>query len=133
MMFRRRRDKGFTLIEALVALAVATLSVVGFYQALSQGAFMEQRAGWQAEQMLVATQVLDRVGVDIPVRNGLQDNGNSRGLDWTLTIADTGTADMALGPVRGGELLYIYVSVAAVQPEGNPLVLRGIRYAQTPL
>lgn len=133
MMRRRAGSKGFTLVETLVSLAIATMAVTGFYQALSQGAFMEQRADRQAEQMLVATQVLDRVGVDLPLRVGLQESGTARGLEWSLTVTERGTADMALGPVRDGELIFVYVTVGPEAADGNPLVLRGIRYAQTPL
>ncbi len=132
-MRRRRASRGFTLVETLVSLAIATMAVAGFYQALSQGLFMERRAGTQAEQMLVATQVLDRVGIDLPLRIGLQDSGTMQGLEWSLAVTDRGTADMALGPVQPGELLFIYVTVGSTRADGSPLVLRGIRYRQTPL
>lgn len=133
MMRRARHTKGFTLIEALVSLAIATMAVVGFYQALSQGLFMEQRSDAQAEQMLVATQVMDRVGVDVPLRIGLQDNGTQRGLEWTLAVTENGTSEMEIGPVLPGELVFLYVTVSSPRPDGEPLVLRAIRYMQTPL
>ncbi|WP_108813287.1 PulJ/GspJ family protein [Loktanella sp. Alg231-35] len=132
-MRRRRPSRGFTLVETLVSLAIATMAVTGFYQALSQGLFMERRADVQAEQMLVATQVLDRVGIDLPLRIGLQDSGTIQGLEWSLSVTERGTPDMTLGPVQSGELAFIYVTVESPRPDGSPLVLRGIRYRQTPL
>lgn len=132
-MKRTSRQRGFTLIETLVSLAIATIAVSGFYQALSQGLFMEQRSDIQAEQMLVATQVLDRIGVDVPLRPGQQDTGSLQGLEWTYVVSDTGTADMRLGPLRPDELIYIYVTVNSSRADGSPLVLRGIRYVETPL
>lgn len=132
-MRRRSSQRGFTLIETLVSLAIATIAVTGFYQALSQGLFMEQRADVQADQMLVATQILDRVGVDIPVRAGMQDTGTTQGMAWSYAVSEDGTADMALGALRPNELLYIYVTVESARPDGSPLVLRGIRYVETPL
>lgn len=132
-MRRRRGQRGFTLIETLVSLAIATLAVGGFYQALSQGLFMEQRANQQAQQMFVATQILDRIGVDIPVRPGQQDNGTTQGLEWSYAVSNRGTPDMDLGPLRPDELLYIYVTVNSARPDGSPIVLRGIRYVETPL
>lgn len=130
---RSKRSRGFTLVESLVSLAIATMAVVGFYQAISQGTFMEQRSDRQAAQMLVATQVMDRVGVDFPLRIGLQDQGTTQGLGWSVVVSEQGTSDMALGPVQPGELVFIYVTVEPALPDGSPLVLRGIRYAQTPL
>ncbi|MDP5086678.1 MAG: prepilin-type N-terminal cleavage/methylation domain-containing protein [Yoonia sp.] len=132
-MKRSGGQRGFTLIETLVSLAIAAIAVTGFYQALSQGLFMEQRATIQAEQMLVATQIMDRVGVDIPVRAGIQDNGTAQGLAWSYVVSESGTADMDLGRIRANELLYIYVTVGSDRPDGSPLVLRGIRYVETPL
>lgn len=132
-MKRSSRQRGFTLIETLVSLAIATLAVSGFYQALSQGVFMEQRANVQAEQMFVATQVLDRIGVDVPLRPGQQDTGTLQGLEWTYAVSERGTDDMVLGPLRPNELVYIYVTVNSARPDGSPLVLRGIRYVETPL
>lgn len=132
-MMRRANHKGFTLIETLVSLAIATLAITGFYQALSTGLFMERRAGMQAEQMLVATQIMDRVGVDLAIRPGLQDNGVIRGMDWTLVVSESGTADMRLGVVQPNELLFVYVTVAPTVEGGNSVTLRAIRYQETPL
>ena len=132
-MIRRARQKGFTLIETLVSLAIATLAITGFYQALSTGLFMEQRSGMQAEQMLVATQIMDQVGVDFGVVPGTQNNGVIRDMEWSLVVSESGTGEMRLGPVQAGELLFIYVTVALPRAEGSPLTLRGIRYRETPL
>lgn len=132
-MRRTRRQRGFTLVETLVALAIATVAVSGFYQALSLGLFMERRADAQAVQMLVATQVMDRIGVDVPLRAGLQETGTAQGLDWSLIVSESGTPDMDLGVIQQDELLFIYVTVNSDRPDGSPLVLRGIRYVETPL
>lgn len=132
-MMRRGMQRGFTLVESLVSLAIAALAISGFYQALSTGVFMERRSGVQAAQMLVATQVMDRIGVDIALRAGLQDRGVIRDLEWALTVTETGTSDMALGPVQANELLFVYVEVTSPTPGGSPLVLRSIRYRETPL
>lgn len=132
-MKRTSKQRGFTLIETLVSLAIATIAVSGFYQALSQGLFMEQRANTQAEQMLVATQVLDRIGVDVLLRPGQQDTGTLQGLEWSYVVTETGTSDMNLGPRRPDELIFVFVTVNSARPDGNPLVLRGIRYVETPI
>ena len=132
-MMRRAGHKGFTLIETLVSLAIATLAITGFYQALSTGLFMERRSGMQAEQMLVATQIIDRVGVDLAIRPGLRDNGVIRGMDWTLVVSESGTPDMRLGAVQQNELLFVYVTVAPPVDDGSPVTLSAIRYRETPL
>lgn len=132
-MTRRGKQRGFTLVETLVSLAIATLAITGFYQALSTGLFMERRSGVQAEQMLVATQIMDRVGVDLVVRPGVQESGTIRDLDWSLVISESGTSEMRLGSIQPNELLYVYVTIAPQTSDGTSLVLRGIRYRETPL
>ncbi|KIT15863.1 PulJ/GspJ family protein [Jannaschia aquimarina] len=130
-MKRSKSQRGFTLIESLVALAIAAIVLNGFYAALSTGGLLERRAETQAGRMLVAATVLDRVGVDIPLRPGTRLNDRLDGHDWDLVIGTIPAVDMQLGPVRDGELLFVSVSVAV--PGGPPVTLRAIRYAEAPI
>ncbi len=132
-MSRRINHKGFTMIETLVSLAIATLAITGFYQALSTGMFMERRSGLQAEQMLVATQIMDRVGDDFLLQPGQQDNGVIRDMAWTLVVSEGRTADMRLGPLQPNEVVFVYVTVNSPVDDGAPVTLRAIRYRETPL
>jgi prepilin-type N-terminal cleavage/methylation domain-containing protein len=129
----RRRAGGFTLIETLVALAIAGLVLSGFYNALSTGSLLDRRANDQAARVLLAATVLDRVGVDIPLRIGTVQNGTEGTLAWELVIGNTPSSDMQLGPTFSQEL--IFVSVSVVDRSGNtpPVVLRAIRYAEAPI
>ncbi|MEJ6402886.1 prepilin-type N-terminal cleavage/methylation domain-containing protein [Yoonia sp. 2307UL14-13] len=124
-------NRGFTLIETLVALAIAALVINGFYSALSTGSLLNSRADQQAEKVLLATTIMDQVGIDIPLRAGTVDTGTHDDLSWDLVIGNTPPADMQLGPVYDGELLFVSVSVT--DGSADPVVLRAIRYAQTPL
>ena len=129
---RRRFERGFTLIETLVALAIAAIVINGFYSALSTGSLLDQRADQQAEKVLLATTMLDQVGLDIPLRDGTNQTGNVDGLDWELIISSAPPRDMQLGSIYPNELLFVSVSVTD-QGDDDPVVLRAIRYAQSPL
>jgi len=129
---RRPSTQGFTLIETLVALAIAAIVINGFYSAISTGSLLDRRASLQADKILVAANVLDRVGVDIPLRGGT-DTGTIDGLNWELVISNTPTADMQLGAVYPNELTFVSVAVTAQGEPDAPVVLRAIRYGETPL
>lgn len=130
----RRNSRGFTLIETLVALAIAAIVMNGFYQALSTGSLLDRRADLQAEKVFVATNVLDQVGVDIPLRLGTLQTGTTRGLDWELVISATPARDQQLGPIYANELVFVSVEVTDPNDEAaDPVVLRAIRYGETPL
>ena len=132
-MIRRHRQKGFTLIESLVALAIAAVVINGFYAGLSTGSLLDRRAGLQAEKVFVATNILDQVGIDLPLRAGLSETGRLDGLTWALNISSQAPPDMQLGPTYPGELLFVSVSVRDPNRDDDPIVLRAIRYAQSPL
>ena len=130
-MRRAAFSKGFSLIETLVAVAIAGVVLGGFYNSLSTGALLTSRAADQAQQIQIATGVMDRVGIDIPLRPGLQENGQVGRYAWELEIGSGQPRDMMLGPVYPGELLFLYVSVRDPRtPDRDPVVLRSIRYAE---
>lgn len=129
----RRHARGFTLIETLVSLAIAGLILGGFYNALSTGSLLESRADDQAARILLAATVLDRVGVDIPMRNGAVSNGTEGNLAWELVIGDRPAEDMQLGSIFEGELIFISVSVTDQNGDTPAVVLRAIRYPEAPI
>ncbi|PJI84925.1 prepilin-type N-terminal cleavage/methylation domain-containing protein [Yoonia maricola] len=129
---RRSAAKGFTLIETLVALAIAAVVINGFYSALSTGALLERRADEQARMVLVASTLLDQVGVDIPLRLG-NSSGQTDGVTWQLVISNVPAADMQLGTIYENELIFVSVSVTDPTGSAAPVVLRAIRYEDTPL
>lgn len=130
---RRQTSRGFTLLETLVALGIAAMVLGGFYSALSTGSLLARRADDQAARVLLAATVLDRVGVDIPLRIGTVTTGRSGGLSWELVIGETPPPDMQLGAVFQNELIFVSVSVSGSESDETQVVLRAIRYAETPI
>ncbi len=129
MRRRGSRSRGFSLIEALVALAIAAAVITGFYTALSTGMQLRAKAANQAEAVLLAATVMDSVGIDIPLRIGTQTQGEEEAGQWSLVISDRPPPDMGDMPFGSGTLAYISVAVTGQQN----VVLRSVRYVQSPL
>ena len=129
----RKRLRGFTLLETLVALGIAALALNGFYSALSTGSLLTDRADEQAEKVFAATTILDRVGVDIPLRPGTTATGTILGYSYELIIGSGPPPDMNIGFTRQGELMFVYVSVRELGSTGDPVTLRAVRYGETPI
>jgi general secretion pathway protein I len=84
---RRHRQRGFTLIEVVVALAILSLSLGVLYQSFGwsmrrTAALSNQEAAWLAAQSLLA---------EVRARSTLQAGTNvgewPRGLHWTTRVA----------------------------------------------
>lgn len=104
-------DDGFSLIEALVALAVLAIATVGLIRAVETHVdstrAMERRAAamWVAENRLAELQLAD------PAANAR--DTRLLGQPWRVTVARTRTADAAIDRVR--------IQVFAADAERSPL------------
>ena len=131
-MIRRRAARGFTLLETLVSLAIAALVLNGFYEGVATGTRLIARGDQQAERMLVAASVLDRVGTDIPMRGGATDRGTTDGHEWELVVTAAPPSDMRGLAFEDGRMMFIFVTVAPRDGGEDVVVLRAVRYAPSP-
>lgn len=79
---------GFSLIEVLVALAILSIAFVGFYQVFSSHLQIGVSARRQADAVLLARSVLERVGAEIPYKIGETSDRTADGLTWRVTVAE---------------------------------------------
>ena len=84
---RRKRQRGFTLIEIIVALAILAVALGALFQAFSGGLQATAVAGRQAAAVMLAQSLLDRIGQDIPLVAGEQTGVSEDGLRWSIAIA----------------------------------------------
>jgi general secretion pathway protein I len=86
-------ESGFTLLEAIIALAILALSLSGIFQmmSISIGRTAQSEAVTQAR--VLAQSLLARVGHEIPAKAGEQTGDDGHGMRWRLLQKPYGELD----------------------------------------
>lgn len=92
---RISRDGGFTLLEVVVALAIAALAVVGLFQAASGGLLAVDTAGRIEEAVQRAQSHLAAVGRSAALLQGEFTDDDGGGYHWWLRVRPVATRQVA--------------------------------------
>ena len=119
---RPKRNRGFTLIEVLVAFTILALVLAVVMRSLSSGLSHERTAGLTTARVLEARSILDRVGADFPLEEGTIEGELATGEPWMLTVSLVETeADASARP----NALNIYLAELRIDGEdGRALSLK---------
>jgi general secretion pathway protein I len=90
-----RRDNGFTLIEVVVALAIASLALVGLFEAGSGGLFATDNAAQAEEAAERAQSHLAAIGRDAALVAGDSAGDDGGGYRWHLRVVPAATRPLA--------------------------------------
>jgi len=86
-------DRGFTLIEVLVAFAILLMVLGASYRSLSDSMSGARTARAVSARVLEVRSIFDRVGADIPLAPGAHQGRFANGENWRLVIASETAAD----------------------------------------
>lgn len=121
-------DRGFTLLEVLVAFTVLALVLGAAYGAMSSGLRATTRSGEALTALARAESVLARVGPEIPLQTGAW---SEREGDWIAEVDITAHGSAQTWQSVGQQPLL--VSVAIRDGSGGQAVrLSTLRLADTP-
>jgi len=117
----RRANSGFTLLEVLLAFLVFALSFATVLEIMSGSMRSTIRAREYTEAALIAQSVMDQLGLEIPVEQGVNAAGESGDHTWELDIrayeaGPENTHSVELGELTGIELLQIDLVVSTGEP-----------------
>jgi prepilin-type N-terminal cleavage/methylation domain-containing protein len=79
-------ERGFTLVETLVALVIFAAALMAAYQSFSAGRRGYQVALAEAAALSFAQSRMAAAGVEIPLAEGHLEDRTEEGLTWTIDI-----------------------------------------------
>jgi general secretion pathway protein I len=102
------RSVGFTLLEVVVALAIAAVALVGLFQAGSGGLFAVDTAARAQEAVQRAQSHLAAVGRDAALVQGDFTDDDGGGYRWRLSVRPVASQQVpaAGGNANGSEILF---------------------------
>ena len=86
------RQRGFALLEVLVAFAIAALALGLLYQAASDGGGAAQNAGYYEEAVSRAKSHMAALGRDSKVTEGEREGADGGPFRWRISISPAATA-----------------------------------------
>lgn len=130
---RRRDERGFTLLEVLIAFAILAVAMAMLFRAFSTGLSAGAKARDWTTAVALARSGLDRIGADIPLKEGMVQEVAGDGTIWTARIERAAmTNNVAAGapvalyqvvvsvPIAGGGAFSLTSLRLGAGPGGNP-------------
>ena len=121
-------DKGFTLLEVLVAFAITGVILTMAFRSFGNGVMGLSRSQDMSSALSLARAKLNAAGVEAPLAQGMTSGRNDAGLEWRLEVRleDERTENDAPGRLRA---YWVTVSVSRLGEAGRavPVVLRTIK------
>lgn len=133
-----RRERGFTLIEVIVALAILSGAVAMAYRGLGQSWRAERAGSRAAEALRIAEMRLAGIGSQTPLAEGQVFSGEEAGVSWQVHVerrpspgeADGSADAAALPPAYWLILDAEWTDATARQPQS--LRLRTLKFGPPP-
>lgn len=135
MCAERRRERGFTLLEVLVAVAIAGLALIGLFQAGSGGLFAADTAALAEEAVQRAQSHLAAVGRDAALVQGEFTDDDGGGYRWRLRVRPVAARQLLAPAGNAAATLTLFDVEVAILWSGRQgdrsVVLRTLRLGAT--
>ena len=119
MTRRRRVDRGFSLLESLIALAIAAGSLAAFYAVGGSAAALKLRGDSVARSSAIALDLAQGLGVDQPFAQGGRTGVAADGSRWRIDVAPGAEIAVDGRPVAFDHLYGVRIVVEAARGGGR--------------
>lgn len=111
-----RNERGFTLVEVMVAMAILVTVVLGMLSVYKSGFFITQQAGDRTQALNFAQQVIEEKRIDtVNLTAGVTSGVSVADYTYKVNITDVSTADYP-------DLYQVAVTVDYITPGGSKKV-----------
>ena len=124
-------ERGFTLLEVLVAFAILAVAMGAALQAFTGGIDAARRSEAQAAALAAARSLLDRTGTEIPLTLGKSDGESPGGGRWSTEISHRDSPLDTAGSSQGSLALF-EVRVTVEVPGGGTVSLTTLKLGPAP-
>lgn len=114
---KQQTESGFSLVEVIVALVIATGALAAIYQAVTTSLAALHEARRREEALLLARSLLDGAGIESELRAGHSTGRLDNGATWQLTATPLSIQRVALTESRPWK-----IEVVVHDRSGSPLV-----------
>jgi general secretion pathway protein I len=83
-----QRERGFTLVEVIVAIVIAALCFSALAGVFSGGTRTATTASELARASTFAQSLIATAGIDKPLIDGVESGTSADGLNWSVNVAD---------------------------------------------
>lgn len=110
-------EAGFSTIEVIVALAVATIALASAYRVIADGMRTAARTAALQSTIVLARSELDAVGRDGRVRSGTSRGAWRDGATWRIDVTD-----LSQRPPVGNPPRPYWIRLVAFDRSGQPML-----------